>query len=444
MKIPPANLRVVTQDVGGGFGTKQMVYREYPLVLEAARKLGRSVGWMGDRNEHFVGDAQGRDNVTRPKWRSTPTAGFSPCASTSWAISAAYLSMFGPYIPWLGATMATGPYDIGELYARVPRRLHPYHSRRRLSRGRTAGGGLCARASGRRMRADARRRRPRSCARAISSSPSRCPITRIPIASYDVGEFEGAMRACLEKADHARISRGGRRNRAARGKIRGFGMSSYIECTAWDDPEQGSVTLEKNGDFTVLIGTQSNGQGHETAYAQVVSQYLDVPLERIKVVQGDTDRVATGFRHRRFAVDPGRRGDGRPAPRRRWSRCSKELAADKLEAAVADLEIADGAGPDRRNGPRRFPMPRSPRCARRDGDQIDGGRVVRAAERDLSQRHARLRGRDRSRNRRDGDRPLIGGRRLRLHPEPAPARRPGPRRHRPGGGPGADGAGRFR
>ena len=82
--------------------------------------------------------------------------------------------------------------------------------------------------------------------------------------------------------------------RERRGKLRGFGIASYIECTAWGDGEQGSVELEKNGDFTVLIGTQSNGQGHETAYAQVVSQYLDVPLERIKVVQGDTDRIPTG------------------------------------------------------------------------------------------------------------------------------------------------------
>ena len=136
----------------------------------------------------------------------------------------------------------------------------------------------------------------------------------------------------------------------AGGKIRGFGISSYIECTAWNNSEEGSVTLEKNGDFTVLIGTQSNGQGHETAYAQVVAQHLDVPLERVKVVQGDTDRIATGFGT----------GASRSIPvgavmvtraSQTLAASLKELAADKLEAAVADLEIDDGkvriAGTDR-------------------------------------------------------------------------------------------------
>jgi carbon-monoxide dehydrogenase large subunit len=127
-------------------------------------------------------------------------------------------------------------------------------------------------------------------------------------------------------------------------------MSSYIECTAWDGPEKGSVTLEKNGDFTVLIGTQSNGQGHETAYAQIVSQHLDVPLDRVKVVQGDTDRIPTGLGT----------GGSRSIPiggvmvnlaSQTLVASLKDLAADKLEAAVADLEIADGkvriAGTDR-------------------------------------------------------------------------------------------------
>jgi carbon-monoxide dehydrogenase large subunit len=166
---------------------------------------------------------------------------------------------------------------------------------------------------------------------------------------YDVGEFESAMRACLDKADRAGFAR--RLDDAkARGKIRGFGFASYIECTAWGEGEEGSVKLERNGDFTVLIGTQSTGQGHETAYAQTVSQYLDVPLERIKVVQGDTDRIPTG----------NGTGGSRSIPigavmvnraSKTLAASLKELAADKLEAAVADLEIAEGkvriAGTDR-------------------------------------------------------------------------------------------------
>ncbi len=157
------------------------------------------------------------------------------------------------------------------------------------------------------------------------------------------------MRACLSKAEYADFARRAEQSKK-RGAIRGFGISSYIECTAWGDGEEGSVALDKNGGFTVLVGTQSNGQGHETAYAQVVSQYLDVPLDQIRVVQGDTDRVATG----------NGTGGSRSIPvgavmvtraSQTLAASLKELAADKLEAAVSDLEIADGkvriAGTDR-------------------------------------------------------------------------------------------------
>jgi carbon-monoxide dehydrogenase large subunit len=175
------------------------------------------------------------------------------------------------------------------------------------------------------------------------------PYHTLTDRDYDVGDFEGAMRACLAKADFAGFDVRFEEARKG-GAVRGFGISSYIECTAWGDGEQGSVELDKNGDFTVLIGTQSNGQGHETAYAQVVSQYLDVPLERIKVVQGDTERVASG----------NGTGGSRSIPvgavmvnraSQTLAASLKELAADALEAAVADLEISDGsvriAGTDR-------------------------------------------------------------------------------------------------
>ncbi len=118
LKIKSTNLRVLTQDVGGGFGTKNMLYREYPLVLEAARRLGRSVGWLADRSEHFVGDAQGRDNVTTAEMALDPEGRFLALRVDILGNLGAYLSMFAPYIPWLGATMATGPYHIDALYAR--------------------------------------------------------------------------------------------------------------------------------------------------------------------------------------------------------------------------------------------------------------------------------------------------------------------------------------
>lgn len=348
MGIPAENLRVISQDVGGGFGTKAFVYREYPLVLEAARRLGRPVSWVADRTEHFLGDAQGRDNVTTAEMAMDSSGRFLAMRVDILGNLGAYLHLFAPYIPWLGASMATGCYHVDALHARV-RGIYTHTVPVDAYRG-----------AGRPEAAYVLERLVDACARALDMGPEKIralnfikpaqmPYHTFTDRDYDVGDFEGAMRACLAKADHAGFAKRAEEARK-RGAIRGFGISSYIECTAWGDGEQGSVALEKNGDFTVLIGTQSNGQGHETAYAQVVSQYLDVPLDRIKVVQGDTDRIPTGHGT----------GGSRSIPvgavmvtraSQTLAASLKELAADKLEAAVADLEIADGqiriAGTDR-------------------------------------------------------------------------------------------------
>ena len=339
LKIPSANLRVVTQDVGGGFGTKNMLYREYPLVLEAARRLGHSVGWLADRGEHFVGDAQGRDNVTTAEMALDSEGRFLALRVDILGNLGAYLSTFAPYIPWLGASMATGSYHIDALYARV-RGIYTHTVPVDAYRG-----------AGRPEAAYVLERLVDACAHKLDIAPEelrarnfvkpdQMPYHTHTHRDYDVGDFEGAMRACLKKADQSGFKQRAEDARA-RGKIRGFGFASYIECTAWGEGEEGSVGLERNGDFTVLIGTQSTGQGHETAYAQIVAQYLDVPIERVKVVQGDTDRIPTG----------NGTGGSRSIPigavmvtraSETLAASLKELASDKLEAAVTDVEIADG------------------------------------------------------------------------------------------------------
>ena len=348
LKIPEDKLRVVTQDVGGGFGTKAFAYREYPLLLEAARRLQRPVVWRADRTEHFVGDAQGRDNVTVAEMAMDANGKFVALRVDVLGNLGGYPSQFAPYIPWLGASMATGPYDIGVVHARV-RGVYthtvPVDAYRGAGRPEAAYVlerlvDRCARVAGIEPPVIRAKNLIRS-----SQTPYRTPTNR----TYDVGDFEGTLRRCLEKADYKGFAERADEART-RGHIRGIGISSYVECTAWGDGEAGSVILEKSGDFTVLIGTQSNGQGHETAYAQVVSQYLDVPLSRVRVVQGDTERVATG------AGTGGSRSipigavmvDGAS---RKLVASLKDLAADKLEAAAEDLEIADGhiriAGTDR-------------------------------------------------------------------------------------------------
>ena len=348
LKIPLEKLRLVTNDVGGGFGTKAFIYREYPLMLEVARRLGRAVVWRGDRSEHFVGDAQGRDNVTVAEMALDESGRFLALRLDILGNLGAYLSQFAPFIPWLGATMATGPYDIDALHARV-RGVYTHTVPVDAYRG-----------AGRPEAAYVLERLVDQCARALRVGPeeiraknfvkpSQMPYKTLTDRTYDVGDFEGALRACLAKADYAGFDRRLDESKS-HGLIRGVGLSSYIECTAFGQGETGSLILEKSGDFTVLIGTQSTGQGHETAYAQVVSETLDVPLSRIKVVQGDTDRVASGEGT----------GGSRSIPigavmvdraSRKLAASLKDLAADKLEASTQDLEIVDGririAGTDR-------------------------------------------------------------------------------------------------
>ncbi len=339
LKIPPETLRVVTGDVGGGFGTRIFIYREYPLVLEAARRLHRPVRWQAERTEHFVGDAQGRDNVTTAEMALDEKARFLALRLDILANLGAYPSQFGPYVPWLGATMATGPYRIDSLFARV-RGLYTHTLPVDAYRG-----------AGRPEAAYVLERLVDQCARELGVSqeairlrnfipPDAMPYKTETDRTYDVGDFAGALKRCVSKAGVADFDKRAEESRR-RGAIRGLGVSSYIECTAWDDPETGSLSLEKDGSLTLLIGTQSTGQGHETAYAQVVSEHFDVPLDRVKVVQGDTARVETGA------------GTGAsrsiPVGAVMTARASKELvgslkelAADKLEAAIADLEIGDG------------------------------------------------------------------------------------------------------
>ncbi|MBL8587138.1 MAG: xanthine dehydrogenase family protein molybdopterin-binding subunit [Methylobacteriaceae bacterium] len=340
MKIAPERIRVATRDVGGGFGTKTFMYREYPLVLAAAQKVGRPVRWVADRSEHFIVDAHGRDNVTIAEMALDREGRFLGLRVDILGGLGAYPSQYGPYIHYLGATMATGPYDIGAFHARV-RCVYTHTTPVDAYRG-----------AGRPEAAYVLERLVDACAQETGIDPAeirarnfikpgQMPFATLTGRTYDVGEFEGAMRQALAKADRAGFEARAKES-AAKGRLRGFGFASYIECTAWGEGETGQVSLDKDGGFTVLIGTQSNGQGHETAYAQVVAQYLDVPVERVRVVQGDTDRVASG------AGTGGSRSI--PVGAAMTARASdklalqlKELAADKLEAAVADLEIVDGA-----------------------------------------------------------------------------------------------------
>ncbi len=339
MGVKPDKLRVVTNDVGGGFGTKSFNYREYPLVLFAAKALGRPVKWTQERTEHFLSCAHGRDNLTTAEMALDKRGRFLAMRVHIRGNLGAYPSQYGPYIPWLGATMATGPYDIRNMFVRcqgVYTHTVPVDAYRGAGRPEAAYllerlVDSCAREMG---------LKPEVIRARNFVKPSAMPYRTQTKRTYDVGEFEGHMLAALEKADQKGFASRLRASRKA-GKLRGFGFASYIECTAWGSGEDVEVSLGKDGRVTLLIGTQSNGQGHQTAYAQAVSQALDIDPSMITVVQGDTDRVKTGHGT----------GGSRSIPVGAISayRASeglgdklKELASEKLEAAVADLVLGGG------------------------------------------------------------------------------------------------------
>jgi aerobic carbon-monoxide dehydrogenase large subunit len=349
LKVAPEKVRVLTGDVGGGFGTKTFMYREYPLAAEAARVLGQPVKWVADRTDHFQGDAQGRDNVSVGEVAVDESGRFLAMRFDILGNLGAYLSQFGPYIPYLGGTMMTGVYRTPLLYVRV-RGVYtntvPVDAYR--GAGRPEAAYLLERLVDRAARElgiapDEIRRRN------FIASQEMPYTTPIGDRTYDTGDFDAHMTKALASAEWAAFEERLATAREA-GKIRGIGLATYIECTAWGEGEDVVVRLEKDGTATVYSGTQSNGQGHATAYAQFASQHLDLPLDKIRVVQGDTARVATG------AGTGGSRsipigGVSVFAASKNLAQKLKELAADHLEAGVGDLEIADGsvriAGTDR-------------------------------------------------------------------------------------------------
>ncbi|AWN54414.1 xanthine dehydrogenase family protein molybdopterin-binding subunit [Methylobacterium sp. 17Sr1-1] len=334
-------IRVVTGDVGGGFGTKTFTYREYPLAAEAARRLNRPVKWVSERGEHFVACTQGRDNLSVGEVALDQDGTFLAMRFDVIGDLGAYLSQYGPYIPYLGATMLTGVYKTPAVFVRV-RGVYtntvPVDAYR--GAGRPEAAYLIERLVDRAARETGMS--PAEIRRRNFIPPSAMPYTT-PIGdrTYDTGDFAAHMGRAIEAADWGGFEARAEESRR-NGLVRGIGLATYIECTAWGEGEDVKITLDKDGGATVYVGTQSNGQGHATAYAQFAAEHLDLPLERIRMVQGDTDKVATG------AGTGGSRsipvgGISVGAASKNLAGKLKELASEELEAGVGDLEIAEGA-----------------------------------------------------------------------------------------------------
>ncbi|MBN9580631.1 MAG: xanthine dehydrogenase family protein molybdopterin-binding subunit [Afipia sp.] len=348
LKIPTERMRVICPDVGGGFGTRLFPYREYALLAVAARKLQRTVKWTADRADHFVGDAQGRDNLTTARMALAEDGRFLGMEVDLAGDMGAYLSTFAPYIPHGGAGMLPGLYDIRAFHCRV---RTVFTNTVPVDAYRGAGRPEAAYVVERLVDAAARKlgMTPDAIRRKNFILPRALPYTTATGKVYDSGDFAAHLKRAMELAAWKEFPK---RAKAAKrqGLIRGIGLSSYVEVCGTMGEETAQVLLDPDGDVTVLIGTQSTGQGHQTAYAQLVAEQFGLPPERVHVVQGDTDRVATGLGTGGSSSIPSG-GVGVQRATRKLGASLKEIAADALETSVADLEIDAGsiriAGTDR-------------------------------------------------------------------------------------------------
>ena len=340
-KIPENKVRVVTPDVGGGFGMKIFLFCEYVPVLFAARMLGRAVKWTGERGEAFLADTHGRDHKSRAELAVDKDNRFIGIRVTVNANLGAYLSHYGPFIPTdLFAWMVPGCYAFPVAWCNVK---GVYTNTSPVDAYRGAGRPEAAYMIERLVDKAARELgvAPDELRRINFIRPDQMPFKTPMGQTYDSGDFATTMATGMKAADWAGFAARKAESRK-RGKLRGIGLSYYIEVCGGAPDESAQVRIDSAGGATVLIGNQSNGQGHETAYAQIVAEKLGIPFESIRVVQGDTD----------LAVYPGGTGGSRAASvggSAIWGACDRiiakgrKFAAQMLEAAESDIEFKDGS-----------------------------------------------------------------------------------------------------
>jgi carbon-monoxide dehydrogenase large subunit len=339
LNIPVEKMRVITPDTGGGFGTKLFPYREYALVAVAAKNLKRPVTWVAERTEHFLCDAQGRDNVTTAELALDASNKFLALRVDTIADMGGYLSAFAPYIPYGGAGMLPGVYDFPTCYARV---RAAYTNTLPVDAYRGAGRPEASYVLERLVDVAARELsvEPDALRKKNFIKPKQMPYTTPTDKIYDSGEFAAHMARAQDVGDWKGFrKRWGQARR--RNKLRGIGLATYIEVCGGAGPQLAVVRLERDGNAKVVIGSQSTGQGHQTAYAQLIAEHLDLPPDRVTVVQGDTDSIASGFGTGGSSSIPAG-GASVSVAAKKLADNLKRLAADALEAGPSDLEMADG------------------------------------------------------------------------------------------------------
>jgi carbon-monoxide dehydrogenase large subunit len=360
---PEHKLRVIAPDVGGGFGSKIYIYPEEIACLWASMKTNRSVKWTSDRTEAFLTDAHGRDHITNAKMAFDANHKLVGVKVDTIANLGAYMSLFSSATPtYLYATLLSGQYNVPNIHGNV-RAVYtntvPVDAYR--GAGRPEATYLLERmmeTSARELGVDPIELRRKNF---VQEFPHQTPV----IMCYDAGNFEAHLDGALEAIDYKGFE-ARRAESASRGKLRGIGTSCYIEACGiapsaavgslgagvglW---ESGEIRVNPVGTVEILTGSHSHGQGHETTFAQLVSERFGLPTDNVQVIHGDTDKVQFGmgtYGSRSGAV-------GMSALVKALDKVedkAKKIAAHLLEASDSDIVIEGGevkvAGTDKKLG----------------------------------------------------------------------------------------------
>lgn len=363
--LPEHKVRVISPDVGGGFGSKIFHYPEEVLCAWAARKTGRPVKWTAERSESFVTDAQGRDHVTKARMAFDAAGKITGLLVETTANMGAYLSTFAGGIPtWLYGTLLAGQYTTPAIYVRtlgVFTNTVPVDALR--GAGRPEATYLLERMLD--IAAGELDRDPAALRRANFVQPDQFPYTTPVVLQYDSGDYEAALDKALQMAGYEDLRRMQTEARAE-GRLVGIGFSTYIEACGIAPSavagaigaraglyDSGMIRVHPTGKVQVYTGVHSHGQGHETTFAQLVAHHLQIPMEDVELVHGDTSQIPFGmgtYGSRSLAVG----GSAIYKAVEKVLDKARKIAAHKLEAAEEDLEYAGGqftvAGTDRSVG----------------------------------------------------------------------------------------------
>jgi len=345
LKTGREKLRVVSGNVGGAFGMKIFLYPEQPAIAWAARRLKRAVRWTAERSEGFVSDAQGRDNYSAVELGTDKDGRFLALRVTTWANMGGYLSNFGPFIPQLAAPMLSGVYKIPAIHLNIKGTLtHTVPVDAYRGAGRPEAIYLLERVID--VAARELELSPEELRRRNFIAPAEMPYQTPVESRYDSGDFAAILEAAMRKADCAGFAERKKRSN----KLRGIGFGMYIERCGGGPGDTVRLKVE-SGAVTLYSGMQDNGQGHTTTFVQLLSNKLGLDVEKIKVVQGDTDVVpAEGLTGGSRFLALG--GVAAVAAADEVIKQGKDQAARRLEAAASDIEYRDGefriAGTDRR------------------------------------------------------------------------------------------------